>query len=107
MPLDLGLSIETFWPCQDFEGLAENGRRAVFGRLSRKLDLMTALGAQTPLVSASTRDDARTDENGIAGDFRELADCVEQRGIRAALLALPWACHLKNRGRSVATGAIG
>lgn len=56
---------------------------------------MTALGARTLLVSASTRDDASANEDVILSDFHELADCVEQRDLRAALLALPMACHLK------------
>ncbi len=95
MAFDLGLSIEVFQPFHDFEGLAGDARRAAFDRLRRKLDLMMALGAQTLLIGASTRDDASAGENVIAGDFRELADCVEQRGLRAAFLALPWACHQK------------
>ena len=90
----LGLDIEVLQPSHDFEGLSGDAREAAFARLDHKLDVMTALGAQTLLIGASTHPDAVSDIAQIAEDFRDLADRVERAGCRAALIALPWARHI-------------
>ena len=85
----LGLEIEVLQPFHDFEGLSGEAREAAFARLDHKLDVMTALGAQTLLIGASTHPDAVSDVAQTVEDFRELAGRVERAGCRAALIALP------------------
>ena len=92
---ELGLTIEVFQLFQDFEGLAGRERKAAFARLDQKLQLVRALSAKTLLIGTSTRKDAATDLDSIVADFSRLADRVADNGCRAALLALPWAAHLR------------
>lgn len=91
----LGLSIDVFQPFHDFEGLSGTARTQAFTRLDRKLELMEALGAKTLLVGSSTHADASSDEGTIIQDFVELAEQAGKRGLRAALIALPWARHIQ------------
>lgn len=91
----LGLDIEVLQPFHDFEGLNGDARKAAFARLDHKLDMMKALGARTLLVGTSTRSDAVSDIAQIVKDFRELASRAETAGRRVALIALPWARHIK------------
>lgn len=95
MAKDHGLAIDLFQPFQDFEGLPGECRARAFDRLERKLDIMAALGAATLLVNASTDPNAEGAPEAIAGDLAELAERAAERGIRAALIALPWARHLR------------
>jgi len=92
----LGLSIDVFQPIIDLEGLQGTDRDAAFARLDQKLKLMKNLGASTLLVGTSTRKDASSDLGLITSDLAELAKRVGNAGCRAALFALPWACHIRN-----------
>ena len=93
--MSLGLSIDILQPFHDFEGLDGGDRDAAFARLDQKLALMTELGAKTLLVGASTREDASPDRGAIAADFADLASRAGKAGCRAALIALPWAAHIR------------
>src|SRR5262245_45149971 len=50
MAADLGLSIITFQPFRDFEGLPEPQRAKVFARAERKFDVMQELGCDLLLI---------------------------------------------------------
>lgn len=89
----MGLSIEVFQSFHDFEGLLGPARERSLVRLDHKLDLMQELGAKTLLVGSSTHEDTSGDQIMIDRDFTELAEQVGKRGLRAALIALPWARH--------------
>ncbi|MFA3917045.1 bifunctional sugar phosphate isomerase/epimerase/4-hydroxyphenylpyruvate dioxygenase family protein [Ruegeria hyattellae] len=91
----LGLSIDVFQPFHDFEGLAGAEREAAFARLDQKLALMGKLGANTLLVGTSKRSNSASDRKTTAADMAELATRVGQAGCRAALIALPWAAHIR------------
>ena len=91
----LNLDIDVLQPFHNFEGLGGDARKAVFARLDHKLDMMQALDARTLLIGSSTHPDAVSDTARIARDFQELAERVERAGCRAALIALPWARHIK------------
>ena len=92
----LGLQIEVLQPFHEFEGLTGAVREAAISRLDRKIDLMNALGANTLLVGATTHKDASADLEMQIGDLRLLAERVAKAGCRAALLALPWARHIRH-----------
>ncbi len=92
---DLDLRIDVFQSFYDFEGLAGRDRDTAFARLDQKLGLMRALRAKTLLVETSTRADTISDLNTLTKDFAELADRAAEAGCRAALIALPWAAHIR------------
>ena len=85
----LGLSIEVLQPFHDFEGQRGEARQHAFARLEQKLGLMNDLGARTLLIGASTS--SEEDRDQIIADFTELAEIASAKGVRAALIALPWA----------------
>ena len=91
----LGLSIDVLQPFHEFEGLSGAGRMQAFMRLDRKLELMAALGAKTLLVGTSTHPEASGSSSAIIQDFVELAERAGKHGLRAALIALPWARHIQ------------
>ncbi|PSL21369.1 bifunctional sugar phosphate isomerase/epimerase/4-hydroxyphenylpyruvate dioxygenase family protein [Shimia abyssi] len=86
----LGLSVDVLQPFHDFEGQTGKARTGAFARLDHKLDLMQGLGARTLLVGSATDPATISDEDALCGDFTELANRCAERGVRAALLALPW-----------------
>lgn len=91
----LGLAVEVFQPFHDFEGLTGEARSGALTRLDAKLRLMQALGARTLLVGTSTHPEASHGEEAIRADFAELADRAGNTGVRAAVIALPWARHIR------------
>ena len=93
--IQLGLTIEVLHPFHNFEGLTGAERKNAFVRLDHKLDLIEALGAKTLLVGTSPYSEASGDHDAICSDFSDLAERVQKRGCRAALIALPWAQHLQ------------
>ncbi len=92
---ELGLSIDVLQPFHDFEGLRGRARELAFARLERKLDLMEELGAKTLLIGTSTHADASPDSEQARTDYRDLAEHLKKRDLRAAVIALPWARHLR------------
>lgn len=92
---DLGILIDILQPFQDFEGLDGNVRDQTFARLDCKLDLMAELGAKTLLIGTSTHIDASADIERIVDDFCDLSERLGKRDLRAAVIALPWAQHLR------------
>lgn len=97
----LGLSIEVLQPFHNFEGQIGAARNHAFDRLEHKLELMQALGAKTLLVGSATGAASSPDKELIQGDIAELAERCGERGMRAALLALPWARHLKTDNQAL------
>ena len=93
---DTGLTVDVFQPFHDFEGLSGDLKIQAFDRLERKLDLMEALHAKTLLVGTSTHPEASGKTEAILDDLNGLAERVGKRGIKAALIALPWARHVQN-----------
>ena len=91
----LGLRVEVFQPFHDFEGLSGTARAEAFSRLDRKLELLQELGARPLMVGSTTHSEAGADEDSICADFSELSDRCEKAGCRAALIALPWARHVR------------
>jgi 4-hydroxyphenylpyruvate dioxygenase len=96
MAAALGLEIAILQPFLEFEGQQGEARDLVLARLDKKMDLMAALGAKTLLVGTSTDKDALGEFDAICSDFEELASRSAAKGLRAALIALPWAHHLQN-----------
>lgn len=90
----LGLHIEVLQPFHDFEGLRGYARERAFARLDQKLALMNELGARTLLIGASSAPESSGETDRIVADFQELAECAADKGVRAALIALPWAKHI-------------
>ena len=91
----LGLDIEVLQPFHDFEGLTGDTRKAALARLDHKLGIMEALGARTLLIGSSTHPEASPDTAQLTEDFAELAERIGKAGHRAALIALPWARHIR------------
>ena len=91
----LGLSIDLFHPFHEFEGLKGESRNRAFDRLERKLGLMEELGATTLLIGSSTHPEACGEPAAIVEDFSMVAEQVAARGLKAALIALPWARHIQ------------
>lgn len=87
---DLGLSIITFQPFRDFEGLPEAQRIKALSRAERKFDLMQQLGCDLLLVCSNVSPDAIGGLDRAAADFRKLGELAEKHGIRVGFEALAW-----------------
>jgi 4-hydroxyphenylpyruvate dioxygenase len=87
---DSGLAIYSFQVLRDFEAQAAPRRATVRDEAEHYFDLMQAVGAQTLLVCATTRDDSRDDPALAAADLAELGDRAHRRGLRVAFEALAW-----------------
>jgi len=87
---DSGIAITSFQVLRDCEAQAATRRVEARAEAERHFDLMEAVGAQTLLACASTREDSRDDPEAAAADLAELGDLAHGRGLRVAFEALAW-----------------
>ena len=78
---DLGLTLITFQPFRDFEGMPDAQRRRTFDRAERKFDLMQELGCASLLVCSNVSAEASGGIDRAAADF---AGNPHRRGRRFA-----------------------
>ncbi len=97
----LGLTVDVFQPFHDFEGLTGDAREHTLARLDHKLGVMQDLGARMLLVGTSTHPEASDERAAIRDDFAELAERAGKAGCRAALIALPWAQHIRTESEAL------
>src|SRR5215469_9016151 len=93
---DLGLTLITFQPFRDFEGMPDAQRRRTFDRAERKFDLMQELGCASLLVCSNVSPEALGGIDRAAADFRELGERAARRGVRVAFEALAWGRHIND-----------
>src|SRR5437763_3867777 len=87
---DLGLTLITFQPFRDFEGMPDAQRRRTFDRAERKFDLMQELGCASLLVCSNVSPEASGGIDRAAADFRELGERAAKRGLKVGFEALAW-----------------
>jgi 4-hydroxyphenylpyruvate dioxygenase len=92
----LGLTVLTFQPFRDFEGMPEPQRSRTFGRAERKFDLMEELGCKQLFVCSNVSPDALGGIDRAAADFHELGERAAKRGIRVGYEALAWGRHVSD-----------
>ena len=92
----LGLTIVTFQPFRDFEGMPEPQRSRTFARAERKFDLMGELGCDLLMVCSNVAPDSLGGIDRAAADFHELGDRAQARGIRVGFEALAWGRHISD-----------
>lgn len=93
---DLGLTLITFQPFRDFEGMPDAQRRRTFDRAERKFDLMQELGCVSLLVCSNVSPDASGGIDRAAADFRELGERAAKRGLKVGFEALAWGRHIND-----------
>jgi 4-hydroxyphenylpyruvate dioxygenase len=91
---DLGLTLITFQPFRDFEGMPDGQRQRTFDRAERKFDLMRELGCASLLVCSNVSPEASGGIDRAAADFRELGERAAKRGLRVGFEALAWGRHI-------------
>ena len=96
MVRDHGLEISLFQPFRDFEGMPEPQRGRTFDRAERKFDLMAELGTDLMLVCSNASPLSLGGIDRAAGDFRELGERAERRGMRIGFEALAWGRHISD-----------
>jgi len=96
MAADLGLSIVTFQPFRDFEGMPEQRRDRVFQRAERKLDVMGELGCDLLMVCSNVSPDSLGGIDRAADDLRELGERAAKRGCKVGFEALAWGRHIND-----------
>src|SRR5690606_876481 len=82
MITDLGLSVVTFQPFRDFEGMPEPQRTRNFGRAERKFDVMQQLGCDLLLVCSNVSPESLGGIDRAAADLHELGERAAKRGLR-------------------------
>jgi 4-hydroxyphenylpyruvate dioxygenase len=92
----LGLTVLTFQPFRDFEGMPEPQRSRTFGRAERKFDLMQELGCTQLFVCSNVSPDSAGGLDRAAADFHELGERAARRGIRVGYEALAWGRHVND-----------
>jgi 4-hydroxyphenylpyruvate dioxygenase len=93
---DLGLTLITFQPFRDFEGMPDAQRQRTFDRAERKFDLMQELGCASLLVCSNVSPDASGGIDRAAADFHELGERAAKRGLRVGFEALAWGRHIND-----------
>jgi 4-hydroxyphenylpyruvate dioxygenase len=93
---DLGLSIITFQPFRDFEGMPEPQRARNFVRAERKFDLMQELGCDLLLICSNVSADSLGGIERAAADLRALGERAAARGMRIGFEALAWGRHIND-----------
>jgi len=93
---DLGLTLITFQPFRDFEGMPDAQRRRTFDRAERKFDLMQELGCASLLVCSNVSPEASGGIDRAAADFRELGERAAKRGLKVGFEALAWGRHIND-----------
>jgi 3-dehydroshikimate dehydratase len=93
---DLGLTLITFQPFRDFEGMPDAQRRRTFDRAERKFDLMQELGCASLLVCSNVSPEASGGIDRAADDFRELGERAAKRGLKVGFEALAWGRHIND-----------
>jgi 4-hydroxyphenylpyruvate dioxygenase len=93
---DLGLTVITFQPFRDFEGMPDAQRRRTFDRAERKFDLMQELGCDLLLVCSNVSPDAVGGIDRAAADFHELGERAAKHGLRVGFEALAWGRHIND-----------
>ena len=93
---DLGLTLITFQPFRDFEGMPDTQRRRTFDRAERKFDLMQELGCASLLVCSNVSPEASGGVDRAASDFRELGERAAKRGLKVGFEALAWGRHIND-----------
>jgi 4-hydroxyphenylpyruvate dioxygenase len=92
----LGLTLITFQPFRDFEGMPDGQRRRTFDRAERKFDLMQELGCASLLVCSNVSPEASGGIDRAAADFRELGERAAKRGLKVGFEALAWGRHIND-----------
>jgi 4-hydroxyphenylpyruvate dioxygenase len=92
----LGLTIVTFQPFRDFEGMPEPQRSRTFARAERKFDLMGELGCDLLMICSNVAPDSLGGIDRAAADFHELGERAQKRGIRVGFEALAWGRHISD-----------
>jgi 3-dehydroshikimate dehydratase len=93
---DLGLTLITFQPFRDFEGMPDAQRQRTFDRAERKFDLMQELGCASLLVCSNVSPEASGGIDRAAADFHELGERAGKRGLRVGFEALAWGRHIND-----------
>jgi 4-hydroxyphenylpyruvate dioxygenase len=93
---DLGLTLITFQPFRDFEGMPDAQRRRTFDRAERKFDLMQELGCASLLVCSNVSPEASGGIDRAAADFRELGERAAKRSLKVGFEALAWGRHIND-----------
>jgi 4-hydroxyphenylpyruvate dioxygenase len=93
---DLDLTLITFQPFRDFEGMPDAQRQRTFDRAERKFDLMQELGCASLLVCSNVSPEASGGIDRAAADFHELGERAAKRGLRVGFEALAWGRHIND-----------
>jgi 4-hydroxyphenylpyruvate dioxygenase len=93
---DLGLSIVTFQPFRDFEGLPADRRDRAFARAERKFDLMHELGCELLMVCSNVSPESLGGIDRAAEDFHALGERAAKHGLRVGFEALAWGRHIND-----------
>jgi 4-hydroxyphenylpyruvate dioxygenase len=93
---DLGLTIITFQPFRDFEGMPADKRARVFSRAERKLDLMAELGCDLLMICSNVSPDSLGGIDRAAADLADLGERAAKRGQKIGFEALAWGRHIND-----------
>ena len=97
---DLGLAITLYQPFRDFEAVPDDLLRQNLRRAERKLEVITALGAELMLVCSNVSPAAIDDDPRAAAQLRQLAELAAGHGVRVAYEALAWGRHISSYQRA-------
>src|SRR5262249_53122363 len=93
---DLGLTLITFQPFRDFEGMPGAQWQRTFDRAERKFDLMQKLCCRALWVCRNVSPESSGGTDRAAVDFRELGEGAAKRGLQVGFEALAWGRHIND-----------
>ncbi len=92
----LGLSIVTFQPFRDFEGMQGDRRERAFQRAERKLDVMAELGCELLMICSNVSPESLGGIDRAAADLNELGERAKARRLKVCFEALAWGRHIND-----------
>jgi 4-hydroxyphenylpyruvate dioxygenase len=92
----LGLTVITYQPFRDFEGMPDERRSRVFQRAERKFDAMQELGCDLLMICSNVSPESLGGINRIAADLHEIGERAASRGLRVGYEALAWGRHIND-----------
>src|SRR5260370_33308670 len=93
---DLGLSICSFQPFRDFEGMPEPQRSRNFARAQHKFDLMLQLQTDLLLICSNVSPVSQGGIDPAAADLHAPGELAASHGLRVGFEALAWGRHVND-----------
>ncbi|MDC0093901.1 sugar phosphate isomerase/epimerase [Alphaproteobacteria bacterium] len=93
---DFGLSLASYFPLRNFEGMPEGQKGSIFDQAKYYLNTAKELGSEMVMICSNTSQESLPNEKKITSDLNELAEIAKNFEIKLAYEALAWGIHVND-----------